>query len=148
MLTQTNNKRKTAFFESNFAQQNNMKKSSSKFLRCKTDTKGSNDRMKTTRKTLRKSKLQESKLIKQNDIAIEALMVGSMGNMKQQRDMIKKQIENVDGVIDKQTSKEVQLFIIKNDQLLKDYNKMCYRRLLLEKEFSRLLVSGLLLSTF
>lgn len=67
-------------------------------------------------------------------------MVGNMGSMKLQRDMIKKQIQNVDGVIDEQTRKEFEMVSGKNDLLMRDFNKMSFRRIVLQKEFSRLLV--------
>lgn len=67
-------------------------------------------------------------------------MIGNMGNMKLQRDMIKKQIQSMDGVIDGQTKKEFQIVIQKNEVLMRDFNKVSYRRILLEKEFTRVLV--------
>jgi len=67
-------------------------------------------------------------------------MVGNMGSMKLQKDMIKKQIQNVDDVIDEQTKKEFELLRNKNDLLMKDFNKMSYRRIVLQKEYSRVLV--------
>lgn len=67
-------------------------------------------------------------------------MVGNMGSMKLQKDMIKKQIQNVDDVIDEQTKKEFDLLRNKNDLLMKDFNKMSYRRIVLQKEYSRVLV--------
>lgn len=63
-----------------------------------------------------------------------------MGSMKLQKDMIKKQIQNVDDVIDEQTKKEFELLRNKNDLLMKDFNKMSYRRIVLQKEYSRVLV--------
>lgn len=63
-----------------------------------------------------------------------------MGSMKLQKDMIKKQIQNVDSVIDDQTRKEFELVSNKNDLLMKDFNKMSYQRIMLQKEYSRILV--------
>jgi hypothetical protein len=67
-------------------------------------------------------------------------MVGNMGSMKLQKDMIKKQIQNVDDAIDVQTKKEFELVSSKNDLLMRDFNKMSYRRIVLQKEYSRVLV--------
>jgi type IV secretory pathway VirB4 component len=60
--------------------------------------------------------------------------------MKLQKDMIKKQIQNVDGVIDEQTKKEFEMVVHKNDILMRDFNKMSYRRIMLQKEYARILV--------
>lgn len=67
-------------------------------------------------------------------------MVGNMGSMKLQKDMIKKQIQNVDSVIDDQTHKEFKLVSGKNDLLMRDFNRMSYRRIMLQKQYSRVLV--------
>jgi hypothetical protein len=67
-------------------------------------------------------------------------MVGNMGSMKLQKDMIKKQIQNVDDAIDIQTKKEFEMVNSKNDLLMRDFNKMSYKRIVLQKEYSRILV--------
>lgn len=70
-------------------------------------------------------------------------MVGNLSNMKLQKDMIKKQIQNVDGVIDEQTKKEFEMVVHKNDILMRDFNKMSYKRIMLQKEYARILVPTL-----
>lgn len=63
-----------------------------------------------------------------------------MSHMKLQKDMIRKQIQSVDGAIDEQTKKEFDLVVSKNSILMRDFNKLSYRRISLQKEYSRVLV--------
>lgn len=68
-------------------------------------------------------------------------MVGNIHNLKLQKDMIKKQIESMDGIIHAQSKKELELVMTKNEALVRDYNRVKYRRLVLEKQFAKLIVS-------
>lgn len=70
-------------------------------------------------------------------------MVGNIHNLKLQKDMIKKQIESMDGIIHSQAKKELELVMTKNEALVRDYNRVKYKRLVLEKQFAKLLVNTL-----